>query len=133
MHGIRRSKLEQWLEQALTAHYPNLQFVFNGKETINSELDIYIPELKLAVELNGIFHYEPIYGPEKLASIQNNDNRKFQACLERGIELAIIDSSVMKRFSVKNAQQFLDIIRKIIANKLVAFHGFEPSTLTETG
>lgn len=115
--GTRRSKLEQWLEQALTAHYPNLQFVFNGKEAINSELDIYIPELKLAFELNGIFHYEAIFGPDKLASIQNNDGRKFQACLERGIELVIIDSSNMKRFSPKHSRSFLDIIKKLIALK----------------
>jgi len=115
--GTRRSKLEQWLEQTLTAHYPNLQFVFNGKEAINSELDIYIPELKLAFELNGIFHYEPIYGPEKLASIQNNDNRKFQACLEQGIELVIIDSSKMEYFKQKSAQKFLDIIKNIIESK----------------
>jgi hypothetical protein len=112
--GCRRSKLEQWLEQALTTHYPNLQFVFNGKETINSELDIYIPSLQLAVELNGIFHYEPIYGPEKLASIQNNDGRKFQACCEAGISLAIIDVSSMKHFKPKGAQRYFEIIKNII-------------------
>jgi len=115
--GTRRSKLEQWLEQALTAQYPDMEFIFNGKEAINSELDIYIPKLKLAFELNGIFHYEPIYGPEKLASIQNNDNRKFQACLEQGIELVIIDSSSMKDFKSKNAQKYLNVITKIITLK----------------
>jgi hypothetical protein len=112
--GTRRSRLEVWLEQALTTKYPDLEFIFNGKETINSELDIYIPELKLAVELNRIFHYEPIYGPDKLASIQNNDGRKFQACLAKQIELVIIDSSGMKHFKPKNAQPFLDIINMII-------------------
>jgi len=115
--GTRRSKLETWLESKLLTHYPNLRFVFNGKETINSELDIYIPELKLAFELNGIFHYEPIYGSEKLALIQNNDGRKFQACYEAGISLAIIDVSSMKNFKEKRAQQYLDIIIGLISKR----------------
>ena len=118
--GTRRSKLEAWLEQQLISLYPNLSFQFNMKDTIQSELDIYIPTLKLAFELNGIFHYEPIYGEDKLASILNNDERKFQACLEQGIELCIIDSSKQKYFTEKKSQQFLLIIQNIINQKLLA-------------
>lgn len=113
--GNRRSKLEIWLEQQLKTIYPNLEIIFNNKNVINSELDIYIPSLNLAFELNGIFHYEPIYGSEKLASIQNNDNRKFQACLEQAIELVIIDSSGLNYFKPDKAQKYLDIITKIIS------------------
>lgn len=61
-HGTRRSKLEVYLEQELPPLYPKLNFHFNRKDTIGSELDIYIPSLSLAFELNGIFHYEPIFG-----------------------------------------------------------------------
>lgn len=118
--GIRRSKLEIWLEQELTALYPNLEIHYARKDTINSELDIYIPSLKLAFELNGIFHYEPIYGEEKLKSIQNNDNRKFQACLEKGIELVILDVSNLEYFKPKAAQKYLDIIIKILDMKIRA-------------
>ncbi len=118
-HGNRRSKLEIWLEQELKKLYPFLEFVFNEKTAINSELDIYIPSLKLAFELNGIFHYEPIYGIEKLAKIQNNDNRKFQACAEQNISLCIIDSSKQKYFTLVSSQQYLDIITKIIDKKLI--------------
>lgn len=112
--GSKRSKLEAWLEIQLYKQYPNLLFVFNGKEKIKSELDIYIPSLKLAFELNGIFHYEPIYGKEKLKSIQNNDTRKFQACLEHDIELCIIDTSQQKRFTEQSSMKYLDIIKAII-------------------
>lgn len=117
-HGTRRSKLEKWLEEELTKIYPNLEIHFNRKDAINSELDIYIPPLKLAFELNGIFHYEPIYGQEKLASIQNNDKRKFQACLEKSIELCMIDVSQLKYFKTNKAQKYLDIIVEIVNSKL---------------
>lgn len=86
-HGIRRSKLEIWIEEKLTVLYPNLKIIYNNKEIINSELDIYIPSFKLAFELNGIFHYEPIFGADKLDKIQNNDEIKFQACLEKKLNL----------------------------------------------
>jgi len=72
----------------------------------------------LAFELNGIFHYEPIYGQNKLNQIQNNDNRKFQACLENNIELCIIDTSSQTYFKPKTAQKFLDIITNLINNKI---------------
>jgi len=117
-HGTRRSKLEVYLEEQLVELYPKTNFHFNRKDTINSELDIYIPSLKLAFELNGIFHYEPIFGPEKLSKIQNNDERKFQACLENNIELVLIDTSSQKYFKSKSSQKFLNIISEIINKKL---------------
>lgn len=124
--GYRRSKLEMWLEEQLTTLYPNLKIDFNKIDTINSELDIYIPSLKLAFELNGIFHYESIYGKEKLDRTKNNDNRKFQACLENKIELCIIDTSSQGYFKEKTSQKFLDIIIKIIDKKLADNTGVDP-------
>jgi hypothetical protein len=115
--GTKRSKLEIYLEQKLTSYYPQLNIDFNKKEAINSELDIYIPSLKLAFELNGIFHYEPIYGSEKLDQIQNNDQRKFKACLENSISLCIIDVSKQKYFKESTSIEFLNIIIDIINNK----------------
>jgi len=129
-HGNRRSKLETWLELELIKLYPMLEFHFNQTNTINSELDIYIPSLKLAFELNGIFHYEPIYGSNKLQQIQNNDNRKFQACLERGIELCIIDSSSMKNFKPDKAKKYLDVINNIILIKIDGTWEIEPSSIS---
>lgn len=128
--GNRRSKLEIWLEIWLNKIFPTLEIKYNQKEAINSELDIYIPSLNLAFELNGIFHYEPIYGQDKLASIQNNDNRKFQACLEQGIELVIIDVSQEKYFKEKASQKYLDIINKLIEKKLERTVGYDPTIST---
>jgi len=115
--GTRRSKLEIWLEKQLGLLYPQLEIRFNQKSAINSELDIYIPSLKLAFELNGIFHYEPIFGKDKLSEIKNNDERKFAACLENEIELCIIDSSRQKYFKEQSSQEFLKIICNLIDKK----------------
>ena len=112
--GNRRSKLEIYLEEQLTTLYPNLSIDFNKKDAIGSELDIYIPSLNLAFELNGIFHYEPIYGVNKLDQIQNNDQNKFKMCLEHKIDLCIIDTSTQKYVKPSTSQKYLDIITNII-------------------
>jgi hypothetical protein len=74
--GYRRSKLEIYIESQLKIDFPELNILANDISTINAELDIFLPELKLAFELNGIFHYEPIYGHDKLERTQNNDQQK---------------------------------------------------------
>ncbi|MBP7966674.1 hypothetical protein KAZ66_00180 [Candidatus Woesebacteria bacterium] len=125
-HGTRRSKLEVFLENKLHELYPNLDFIFNGKEAISSELDIYIPSLKLAFELNGIFHYEPIFGDNKLNQIQNNDSNKFQKCQEKGISLCVIDTSWIKYNKDSNFEKILKIIIDIL-HDLVGLEGTDPS------
>ena len=116
--GYRRSKIEVWIEEQLNILYPNLKILFNNKTAINSELDIYIPSLLLAFELNGIFHYEPIYGNNKLKQIQSNDKNKFFLCHQHNINLCIIDTSQMIHFKPLKAQKFLDIILVIIDQNL---------------
>ena len=75
---------------------------------------IYIPSLRLAFELNGIFHYEPIFGQDRLDKIQSNDGNKFQRCQEQGISLCIIDTSKQTYVKESTSQPFLDIILDII-------------------
>ena len=117
-HGTRRSKLEKWLEEQLTQIYPNLKIEYNQKGAISSELDVYIPSMKIAFEINGIYHYEPIHGQKKFAKIQNNDKNKFQQCIAKGISLCIIDSSSSKYFKPEKSQKYLIIITDIIDDYL---------------
>lgn len=117
VHGYRRSKLEIYLEEQLKSLYPILKAKYNETEAINSELDIYIPSLNVAFELNGIFHYKPIYGEKKLSQTQNNDDKKLQACLDKNIELVIIDAASLKYFKPDNAKKYLDIITNVINKK----------------
>jgi hypothetical protein len=117
-YGIRRSKLEIFLEKELKILYPNLEIIANGKEAIKSELDFYFPQLKFALELNGPTHYEPIYGLEKLTQIQRNDKQKFKLCHEAGIELAIIDVSKLSYLTSERKKDFLKIVKEYIDNIL---------------
>jgi len=117
--GIRRSKLEVWIEEQLTNTYKGLHIDYNKTEAIGSELDIFIPSLNLAIELNGIFHYEPIFGVNKLQQIQENDISKSKACFDNQIDLCIIDTSSQKYFKPKSSKKYLDIITNIINERLL--------------
>ena len=113
-HGTRRSKLEAYIEEQLSLLYPNLEILYNCKDAVGSELDIYIPTLNIAFELNGVFHYEPIYGIDKLERTQSNDNNKFKLCIEHKINLCVIDTSGQTYFKPSTSQKYLDIITNII-------------------
>ena len=116
--GTRRSKLEIFIEEQLIKDFPSLTFYFNSKKFIESELDIYIPELKLAFELNGIFHYEPIYGENKLEKIKTNDNQKIINCFKQGIELCIIDTSTCKYLNIKSKNKFYEIVKNLVVQNI---------------
>jgi hypothetical protein len=60
------------------------------------ELDIYIPALRLAIELNGPLHYFPIHGEAKLKEIRDRDIRKQFETEAKGCKLIIVDTSLIK-------------------------------------
>lgn len=105
----------------------------NDRKTIGSELDIYFPSLRIAVELNGPVHYEPIYGDDRFERVQNKDKQKLIECYKQGIELIIIDVSKMKRFtpirSLPILNNIINIINTIYNRNLVQDGGVEPPEL----
>jgi len=123
--GLSRSRIEKYVEDSLKKDFSFINFVFNDKKTIGSELDIYVPDLKIAFELNGIFHYEPIYGENTLNRIKKNDKQKFISCYKKGIELIIINLG-NSNFSKKYAFFIYEKIYNII-NKNLGRLGIEPS------
>ena len=78
---------------------------------------MYIPSLKLAFEVQGIFHYEPIFGQEKLEQIQKNDLEKIQKCKELDITLICINTTTQKSFSKKSSEPFLNILKSKLLNR----------------
>ncbi len=115
--GVRRSKIELFIEKQLISIFPDIEIVFNDKNAIDSELDIYFPTLHLAFELNGIFHYEPIFGETKLEKIQTNDKTKMISCIKRGIDLCVIDISQIKRFTEQSSIHIVKTIMDIVNDR----------------
>ncbi|HCT0517493.1 TPA: hypothetical protein K8055_002340, partial [Staphylococcus pseudintermedius] len=90
---------EGWVNE--TIMFNIIENIFNQYECIRHyrgdwleglEIDLYIPELKLGFEYNGIQHYEPVEhwgGKKHLVKQQNNDKRKLVLCEKNNVNLLV--------------------------------------------
>lgn len=72
----------------------NVQFHYRGKWLEMLELDIFIEELAIGIEYQGIQHYQAIKhwgGEDGLKKRQSNDAKKKHLCKEKGITLIYFD------------------------------------------
>lgn len=100
----RRSKCEILLFDLLKEKYLDLELSSNDKNMLDGlEVDIAIPSLNLAIEWNGIVHFKPIYGDEKLSKIKENDLKKQLLAQEKNIRLIIIPDLVSSEKYVREA------------------------------
>jgi hypothetical protein len=102
-----RSKAEVLLENRLKDTFPELEMLFNNRKILDGlELDVYIPNLKLAIEWNGIFHIKNIRG--NLETVQKKDKMKLDRCNELGIELFVIeDPASNPKFVTKKIEEII--------------------------
>lgn len=115
-----RSKCESLLFEMLTKEFPALKILPNDKDMLNGyEIDIAIPELKLGIEWNGIVHFQPIYGQEKLNKIQKRDKTKIEIAAKRGINLIVIPDLVSQKKYV------IEVFHKT-KNIILDLQGFAP-------
>lgn len=121
----QRSKIEIKFAEEIQKIFPNLEFIFNNSDIIGYELDIYIPELKIAIEWNGVVHYQPIYGEEKLEKIQHRDYQKQLLCQKYGIELIIITDT---KSNLATLNEAIDYSKRIITMKM-QMPGIEPGSI----
>ena len=107
-----RSKLEKWLEEQLKNMFTDLNILYNRTSEIGMELDIHVPSLNLAFEINGVFHYEDVFKNGLLVRRLELDAKKRQLCLDNNILLIEIDTREQKYFTENSSQKYLDIINK---------------------
>jgi hypothetical protein len=111
----RRSKIEIRLFELLKKTFPCINFLPNDKTMLNGlEVDIAIPELKLAIEWNGVVHFKPIYGETKLNRIQSIDKKKLLLAQQKNINLIVISDNTSSKKQFDEAfSQIYKIIKEL--------------------
>jgi len=106
--ATRRSKAEDYLCKLMRQDFPDLPLIQNDRSLLPSglEIDIFIPSLKLAIELNGPIHYYPLFGESKLKKIQAADAQKQLEIQLIGCNLLVVDISAYGYF--KKAKAMLE-------------------------
>jgi very-short-patch-repair endonuclease len=116
-----RSYSEELLVELISQKFPLVQIQSNIRGILvdGLEIDILLPDYKLAIELNGPIHYFPIYGTDRLNITQSRDIKKQILLQQKGYDLIVINTSELK--SKKKVTQFItkyfeDILADIIHN-----------------
>lgn len=77
------------------------------------EIDIFFPELKLAIEFQGDQHYVPVYGRESLKIQKRNDIIKRQILISMGYAFLRINASHLTSYvldkKIKNAGRLISV------------------------
>jgi hypothetical protein len=73
--------------------FPSIDIHQNTRDVLNChlEIDIWIPIIRLAIELNGPCHFINIYGNKIFNATLKNDSIKKKEILEREFNLLIIN------------------------------------------
>jgi hypothetical protein len=126
--GSSRSKLEVYTEKKLTEEL-TLNISYNDT-SIGYELDIYLPEMNFAIELNGVFHYKAIYGEKSLLKRQEIDRLKAEECVKRNIKLIVINVSEDKD-NKRTLEKRYNEIKSLILNRFEEYkqQSSQPITL----
>lgn len=89
------SKLERFLmEQLFAAGYRPQFHVQAALIQTDLEIDIYLPELKVAIEVDGVTHSEDIYGGDHLKRQKFADSKKNGLLLGAGFCIIRVDNTV---------------------------------------
>jgi very-short-patch-repair endonuclease len=88
------SRVEKFLLKELKKLY---QVRFHTKVlSTNLEVDLFLPELNAAIEVNGPSHYLPIWSDEALAKQQKYDHEKYSILLTKGLRIIKVKYLVSK-------------------------------------
>tara|TARA_Y100000361_G_scaffold59895_1_gene52522 strand:+ start:25602 stop:26366 length:765 start_codon:yes stop_codon:yes gene_type:complete len=109
------SKLEKFFQEKLS----QAGFSVRVHEVIipaeNLEIDLYIPDLKTIIEVDGPSHFLPIWGEDKLQKQINADLRKSGALLSKGYAVVRVKSLGQESLSKREqlAEEVIALLNKI--------------------
>jgi hypothetical protein len=87
------------------------------------ELDLHIPKLRLAIEVQGVQHFKEVWGPN--SQLQENDKLKKRLCSERAIKLAWVNwDALTKQLFRKSEAERMRHLRDVIVGFLNSEHSF---------
>jgi very-short-patch-repair endonuclease len=113
--AIEGSKIEKFLKKQLAAL--GYDVVFHKKGLVANhdlEVDIFLPNENVIIEIDGPTHFLPIFGQEKLDKVMRSDNEKNGLLISKGFTvlrfkyLAKRFGEIHKRKVLKSIEEFLN-------------------------
>lgn len=117
--AVLGSKLEQYLLDVLVKN--DYRVEYHKSHTLQNDLlhiDLFLPELNIAIEVDGPVHSRKIWTDEELAKRQRTDNQKTALILSKDLILIRINQSqnITRKFKDDVSSLLLEKIRDIVAN-----------------
>lgn len=110
-----KRSIEEIMQKPFTKHRPD--FLKNEVTGKNLELDCYNDELKLAIEYNGVQHYEytPVFHKNKdsFYNTKYRDKMKETLCRKNGVTLIVVPYTVKLQDIKKYIQEKLYSVAKL--------------------
>jgi len=109
------SKLEKYLLESLVIN--NYKTIPHKEQILSNtklHIDLFLPELNIAVEVDGPSHFLPVWGEEALKRNQEYDSKKTGLLIGKGINLIRIKQQ--KDFSKSRAKMIFERLMEAIAD-----------------
>ncbi|MBG88407.1 MAG: hypothetical protein CMO80_16110 [Verrucomicrobiales bacterium] len=113
------SKLEKFIQSRLQKAGYSVKMHELIIPAENLEIDLYIPELKTIIEVDGPSHFLPIWGEEKLQKQINADLRKSGSLLSRGYVVIRVKSLGQESLSKK--EEIIETVEEVLSSVKTKF------------
>ena len=119
--SIEGSKLEKYIRDKLTSSNYVIEYHKKGiVPNANLEVDIYLPEIATAIEIDGPSHFLPIWGEDALTKTIKSDNEKNGLLRYHGIMVLRVAQKrkTLSKKSMRDTWNAIEEELKVISKKL---------------
>lgn len=117
--SINGSKMENYLHKFLLDNGYECLIHQCILENSKLEVDLFLPRHKIAIEIDGVTHVQPIHGEESLQKVMRADSEKNGILINRGISVVravSVRKSVSENSMLESSKKILSSIESIIAS-----------------